>query len=167
MNVLHVLPDFPFPADNGARADVWSRIVAMKTLGYTIDVLVMAQKLRPASSHVAEVCRLVDSLQFIERRPLRKCIATRLPTFISRNSALSEHPLVRPYDVTIMEAEDTVAITDNPSLQTGLTVLRVHNDEIAYLREFLKLEENFTRRQFLRLELIRLKPYVRAAHERV
>jgi polysaccharide biosynthesis protein PslH len=167
MNVLHVMPDFPFPADNGARADVWSRIVAMKSLGHSIDVLVMAQKARPSPTHLMEVRRLVDNLHFVERRPLRYCLATRLPTYISRNATLSEHPLTREYDVTIMEAEDTIAITDNPSLRTGLKVLRVHNDEITYLREFLKAEENFTKRQFLRLELMRLKPFVRSVHERV
>lgn len=167
MNVLHVMPDFPFPANNGARADVWSRIVAMKALGYSIDALVMAQKLRPSQSDITQVRRAVDSLHFVERRPLRNCLATRLPTYISRNARLSEYPLAREYDVTIMEAEDTIAITDNPSLRTGLTVLRVHNDEITYLREFLNAEENFARRQFLRLELMRLKPFVPLAHERV
>jgi glycosyltransferase involved in cell wall biosynthesis len=161
------MPDFPFPPDNGARADVWSRIVAMKSLGYSIHLLVMAQKLQPSPSHVTAVRRVVDSLHFVERRPLRKCVATRRPTYISRNTTLSEHPLTRAYDVTIMEAEDTVAITENPSLRTGLKVLRVHNDEIMYLREFLTLEESFIRRQFLRLELMRLKAYVRAAHEKV
>jgi polysaccharide biosynthesis protein PslH len=167
MNVLHVMPDFPFPTNNGARADVWSRIVAMKSLGYRIDVLVMAQKLRPSPSHLRQVCEVVDGLHFVERRPLRKCLATRFPTYISRNATLSEHPLTREYDVTIMEAEDTLAITDNPTLRTGQRVLRVHNDEITYLREFLKAEEDFTRRQFLRLELMRLRPFVRRAHERV
>src|SRR5947209_14748874 len=149
MNVLHVLPDFPFPADNGARADVWSRIVAMKSLGYSIDVLVMAQKLRPAPSHVTEVRRVVDNLHFVERRPLRKCLATRRPTYISRNATLSEYPLTRAYDVVILEAENTIPITENRSLRADFRVLRVHNDEITYLREFLTREENFTRRQFL------------------
>jgi polysaccharide biosynthesis protein PslH len=167
MNVLHVMPDFPLPADNGARADVWSRIVAMKTLGYSVDVLVMAQKIGPSPDNVAEVRHVVDSLHFVERRPLRKCMATRLPTYISRNGTLSECPLTREYDVTIMEAEDTIAITENPSLRTGMKVLRVHNDEITYLREFLKAEDSFAKRQFLRLELLRLKPFVRSAHERV
>lgn len=167
MNVLHVMPDFPLPADNGARADVWSRIVAMKSLGYSIDVLVLGQKIRPSPTYVTSVRRVVDSLHFVERRPLRKCLLTRQPTYISRNATLSDHPLTRDYDVTIMEAEDTIAITDNPTLCTGLRVLRVHNDEIRYLREFLKAEENFARRQFLRLELMRLKPFVQVAHERV
>jgi polysaccharide biosynthesis protein PslH len=167
MNILHVMPDFPFPADNGARADVWSRIVAMKSLGYRIDVLVMAQKLRPSPAHVREVRQVVEGLHFVERQPLRKCLASRLPTYISRNATLAQYPLTKDYDVTILEAEDTLAITDNPTLHTGQRVLRVHNDEVTYLREFLKAEEDFARRQFLRLELMRLKPLVRMAHERV
>jgi len=167
MNVLHVMPDFPLPADNGARADVWSRIVAMKSLGYVIDVLVIGQRVRPTLTSMTQLRRVVDSLHFVQRLPLLNCLATREPTYISRNARLSEYPLTKQYDVTIMEAEDTIGVMENPTLRTSLKVLRVHNDEITYLREFLKVEENFAKRQFLRLELLRLKPFLHSAHQRV
>jgi glycosyltransferase involved in cell wall biosynthesis len=66
-----------------------------------------------------------------------------------------------------MEAEDSLPICDNPSLKTALRVLRVHNDEIAYMWEFAKAEENFLKRQFVRLEALRMIPYARSAHRRV
>ncbi|UWZ83719.1 glycosyltransferase family 4 protein [Occallatibacter riparius] len=167
MKILHVIPDFPFPPDNGARADVWSRLVAMKSLGYSVDVLVMAQKRTPSPEQISAVRDVVDSLHFIEPKPRYKCIVTRLPTYIARSASLIEHRLTSEYDVTLMEAEHTFAITQNPTLRTKRTVVRVHNDEIAWLREAMKLEESTLRKQILRLELARLKPFVRHVHQRV
>ena len=167
MKILHVIPDFPFPPDNGARADVWSRIVAMKSLGYSVDVLVVAQKRTPSAEEISQVRHVVDSLHFIEPKPRYKCIVTRMPTYIARSASLTEHRLTKEYDLTLMEAEHTFAITQNPTLRTKRTVVRVHNDEIAWLREAMKLEENRARKQLLRLELMRLKPFIRAVHERV
>src|SRR5258708_16782119 len=167
MKVLHVMPDFPCPPDNGARADIWARLQAMSRLGYEIHVLVMAQKIRPKERHVAELRSVVSNLQFVERHPLRKCLATVTPTYISRNVTLSQLPLTEQYDLTLMEAEDALPICDNPSLKTALRVLRVHNDEISYMWEFAKATESFLRRQFIRLEALRLIPYSKGAHRRV
>ena len=167
MKILHVIPDFPFPPDNGARADVWSRLVAMKSLGYSVDVLVIAQKRAPSPTQIEEVRKLVDSVHLIEPKPRYKCILSRMPTYIARSASLTEHRLTREYDLTLMEAEHTFAITQNPTLRTKRTVVRVHNDEIAWLREAMKLEENAARKQLLRLELFRLKPFIRQVHERV
>jgi len=167
MKILHVMLDFPYPPDNGARADVWGRLLAMKRLGYQVDALVMAQKRKPEEHHMVETRKVVRNVKFVERLPLRKCLATIAPTSVSRNSKLSEIPLVEHYDLTIMEAEDTIAICDNPSLDTRMRVLRVHNDEIAYLREFGKAEERFLKRQFIRLEILRLIPFVKSVPRRV
>ena len=167
MKILHVMPDLPCPPDNGARADIWARLQAMKGLGYSVHALVMTQKIPPKERHVAEMRSLVSSLQFVERRPLRACLATLTPTYISRNSGLCELLLTEQYDLTLMEAEDSLPICDNPSLKTALRVLRVHNDEIAYMWEFAKAEENFLKRQFVRLEALRMIPYARSAHRRV
>jgi glycosyltransferase involved in cell wall biosynthesis len=167
MKILHVMPDFPYPPDNGARADIWARLLAMKRLGYTVHAVVMAPKVKPEDRNVAEMRAVVNSLRFVERLPLSKCLASIRPTYISRNSMLSKFPLTDQYDVTLMEAEDTLPICDNPSLNTNLRVLRVHNDEVTYLREFAKAEERFLKRQFIRLEVLRLMLFAASAYRRV
>ena len=139
----------------------------MKHLGYAVHALVMAQKSVPKDRHVEEMLSLVTSLQFVKRRPLLKSLATITPTYISRNCGLSELPLKDQYDLTLMEAEDALPICDNPSLKTTLRVLRVHNDEVSYMWEFAKAEENFLRRQFTRLEALRMIPYSKSAYRRV
>src|SRR5262249_48020624 len=83
------------------------------------------------------------------------------------NSRLSELRLAEDYDLTLMEAEDTLPICDNPLLRTTRRVLRVHNDEIAYMWEFAKAEENFLRKQFIRLEALRMVPFSKSTHLRV
>ena len=167
MKILHVMPDLPCPPDNGARADVWARLVAMNRLGYRVHALVMAGKMAPEDRHVDEMRTLVSSLKFVERRPLRECLASITPTYISRNFGLKEVPLTESYDLTLMEAEDAIPVCDNPSLNTKLRVLRVHNDEISYMWEFAKAEERFLRKQFIRLEALRMVPFSRSAHRRV
>ncbi len=76
MNVLHVMSEFPCPPDNGVRADIWVRLRAMARLGYSIDTVVMRQKLLPDAHHVAELRSLVRELRFVERQPLRECLAS-------------------------------------------------------------------------------------------
>lgn len=167
MNVLHVMSEFPCPPDNGVRADIWVRLRAMARLGYSIDTVVMRQKLLPDAHHVAELRSLVKELQFVERQPLRKCLASVDPTAVARNKALAELPLHRQYDVTLAEGDDTSPIFENPRLQTKLRVLRVHNDETTYLKEIAKTEETFLRRQFCRLEALRFALFSRSAYNRV
>jgi len=166
MKILHVMPDLPCPPDNGARADVWARLRAMHRLGHSVDALVMAQKVTPKEHHLADMRRLVSNLRFVERRPLRECFASITPTCIARNSKLSEVALTEQYDLTLMEAEAAVPICDNPSLKTRMCVLRVHNDEIRYMWQFAKAEESFLRKQFIRLEALRMVPFSKSAYRR-
>lgn len=167
MKVLHVMPDLPCPPDNGARADIWARLGAMQRLGYTVHALVVAPKSDPSDRHVEEMMTRVASLQFVKRRSILSSLATVIPTYIKRNFSLAESPLHDHYDLTLMEAENALPVCDNPSLKTALRVLRVHNDEVAYMWKFAKAEENFLRRQFVRLEALRMIPYSRSVHRRV
>lgn len=167
MKVLHVMPHFPCPPDNGARADIWARLGAMKRLGYSVDAIVIEHESNPPARYVDEMLTRVASLQFVERRPLLNSLATAKPTYIKRNSTLAELPLTEQYDLTLMEAENALPICDNPSLKTALRILRIHNDEVAYMREWARTEENFLRRQFVRLEALRMISYSKSVHRRV
>lgn len=143
---------------------MWARLGAMTRLGHSIDVLVMKQKLMPEQRYVAELCGLVNDLQFVERRPLRKCMATIAPTAVARNTALAKLPFRQQYDLTLAEGDDIVPIFDNPGLQTKLRVLRVHNNESAYMRECAKTETSLVRKQLWRMEAVRFVPFSRSAY---
>jgi glycosyltransferase involved in cell wall biosynthesis len=166
INILQVMPEFPCPPDNGIRADIWDRLRAMRRLGYRVHALVVKQKTSPDKSYVQQMRDLVENLDFIERRALRQSLITIAPTFASCNCLLAEFPLTQKYDVVLVEGEHVVSIYDNPRLQVDLRVLRVHNDESAYLWELAKTERRILRRQFLRLEALRQLPYSASAYRR-
>jgi polysaccharide biosynthesis protein PslH len=167
MKILHVMSEFPCPSLNGIRADIWDRIRAMCRLGHRIDTVVMKQKLPPEAHDVAHLRQYVNSLEFVERRPLRRCLATIRPTAVARNGALADLRLCREYDVTLAEGDDTLPIFENPRLQTKQRVLRVHNNEAAYYWAAGKTEENFLRKQFCRLEALRFLAFSRLAYRLV
>jgi glycosyltransferase involved in cell wall biosynthesis len=167
MKVLHVMPEFPYPPDAGGRADIWNRLRIMSQLGYGIDGLVMEQKRVPEEQHVAEMWRFVGNMQFVARRPLRSCLATIVPTASALNNTLADLRLHEQYDVTLAEGESVWSIFDNPTLQTKIRVLRVHNNESKYMWLNAKTEERFLRRQFCRLEALRFVPFSRSAYRRV
>jgi len=75
MKILHVMSEFPYPPDNGVRADIWGRLQTMSHLGHTIDALVMNTKRVPTSGDTAEMRRFVNDLKFIDRTPLRPLLA--------------------------------------------------------------------------------------------
>lgn len=167
MKMLHVMSEFPYPPNNGMRADIWDRIRAMSRLGYSIDIVVTSQKPAPETRHVAELRALVSGLQFVERRPLRKCLATVAPTLIARNKTLAEVPLRGQYDLTLAEGDGAFPIFENPQLQTTLRVLRVHNNESAWMWAAAKTEEGFLRKQLCLLEALRFVPFSRSAYRHV
>ncbi|HEY2360342.1 MAG TPA: glycosyltransferase family 4 protein [Candidatus Angelobacter sp.] len=167
MKVLHVMPEFPNPPDAGGRADMWNRLRVMCGLGYGIDVLVMDQKRVPEERHVADMRHLVNTLQFVPRRPLRRCIATIVPTTSARNGTLADLCLDKQYDITLAEGENACSIFDNPTLRTKARVLRVHNNESRYMWLNAETEEGFFMRQFCRLEALRFVLFSRSVYRRV
>jgi glycosyltransferase involved in cell wall biosynthesis len=136
-------------------------------LGCKVDAIVMEQKLRPADAHMSAMRSITNSVRFVERLPLRKCLATITPTFVACNGMLSRVPLSEEYDATIIESEYCLPICENPSLKTHWRVLRLHNDEVAYAREYAGAEERFLRRQFNRLEALRMARYCGSAQRKV
>ena len=164
MKVLHVMSEFPYPPDSGIRADVWNRLRAMNRLGYSIHALVIKQKATPEAQHVAEMRCLVARLQWVERRPLQRCVAGIIPAQVKCNHALAKLPLSEPYDLTLMESENVFPICDNPRLRTKRRVLRVHNNESTYMWNLAKAEESFLREQVWRLEALRFLSFSKYAY---
>lgn len=167
MRVLHVISECPYPPNNGGRADVWARIEAMAELGYAIDLVIMTPDGSVSEEAATHILRYVKSLRIVRQYSTRSRVATMAPTRVSRNARLKRLPLDQTYDLTLMEAEDSVPILDNPTLRSALCVLRVHNNERRYMADLSKAEEKFLRRQFFRMESWRFEAYSRAAFRRV
>jgi glycosyltransferase involved in cell wall biosynthesis len=167
LRVLHVMKELPYPPNDGFRADMWDRVRTMSRLGYSIHALVMAPK-EPVEQHRLTVLRsLVERLDFVERSPMRRSLATFVPTLVSRNNTLATLPLSAQYDITLAETEHVLPIFSNPQLRTKLRVLRVHNSEAKYMWELAQTEERFGWKLFFSLEALRFLPFVKSAHRSV
>jgi glycosyltransferase involved in cell wall biosynthesis len=167
MKILHVMTEFPYPPDAGIRGDIWSRVRTLHRLGHSIDAIVMQQKLIPETQHVAKMRQIVNSLSFVERQPLRTSLATTIPTMVALNKTLASLQLRERYDITLVESERVYSIFDNPTLQTKIRAVRVHNNESRYMWVSGRTEEAFLRRQFCRFEALRFVPFSRSVYRRV
>ena len=110
MRVLHVISECPYPPNNGGRADTWARVTAMADLGFATDLVIMTPHGTISEDAASHVLKYVSSLRIIEQYSTRSCAATIAPTRISRNARLTELAFNHSYDLTLMEAEDTVSI---------------------------------------------------------
>lgn len=90
-----------------------------------------------------------------------------MPTAAARNVGLAEMQLSGQYDLAVAEGDDTLPVFHNPSLQTKLRALRVHNDESRYLWAFAQTEESFLRRQLCRVDALRFRRFSRHAYRRL
>jgi polysaccharide biosynthesis protein PslH len=127
----------------------------------------MQQKRIPEERHVAEMRKFVSNLWFVPRRPLRVSLTTTVPTMVALNKTLASLRLSEQYDITLAESERELSIFDNPTLQTKIRALRVHNNESRYMWLNAKTEEGFLTRQFCRLEALRFIPFSRSAYRRM
>ncbi len=136
----------------------------MGHLGHRIDALVMKTNPPPEEHSIAELRRLVNSVQFVERRPMRQCLATVTPTSVACNKPLAELQLDDQYDITLAEGDSTLPIFSNPRLKTRLRALRVHNNESVRAWATARTEEGFLRSQLCRFEALRFLFFSRFAY---
>jgi len=133
--ILIVASDFPYPTNHGARMDIWGRILALKQLGFYID-LVATVKEQPCDEDLAIVGNIVSGSVIICQRKIRLIdLLSMEPLQVKSRSMLKELPLQLYYDIVLLESEYSLSILDNTSLRVGEIVLRVHNDEEKYLKE--------------------------------
>lgn len=133
--ILIVASDFPYPTNHGARMDIWGRMLALKQLGFYID-LVATVKEKPGDEELAMVRKIVSGDVIICQRKVRFIdLLSIQPLQAKSRGLLKKIPLERDYDILLLESEYNLSILDNPSLRVGEIVLRIHNDEEKYLRE--------------------------------
>jgi glycosyltransferase involved in cell wall biosynthesis len=139
----------------------------MRRLGYAIHLLVMSPKGQVDEMALAELRSLVGRVDFVERSPMRRSLATSAPTLVSRNSSLADVSLSDEYDMTLAESEHVMPIFDNPRLRTRLRVLRVHNHESKYMWELARSDERPGWKVFFALEALRYRRFARTAYRKL
>lgn len=149
--ILVVSPDFPYPPTDGARADIWGRLQALKALGYTVEMIATVKSL-PDDESLREIRKICSNVQIIERRRKWRSMLSLRPFQLISRLDLQNAPLSASYDAAILEGEYVTTILKNKSFDTRVRILRVHNDSARNFEQLAKSETSFLRCIFYRME---------------
>jgi polysaccharide biosynthesis protein PslH len=156
--ILIVANDFPYPPHHGAAVDIWGRILSIKRLGFTLD-LIATVKSRPIQADIDAVQAVVSHLWILDRDVRLSASLFLTPFQVRSRRALKEVALTEKYDAVLLESEHVGPILENVSLQAKARILRSQNDEARYFRELSKSSRNWKERLFYKLEAVRFDKY--------
>lgn len=154
--ILVVAPDFPYPPNHGGRVDVWKRILALKDLGYKIDLLVTIKE-PPSKEDIDIVKNTVDNIIIVNRHKMTKGLFSLRPHQVENRSAFISAKLPNSYDYALLEGSPCEAALRNPSLKAKHIILRVHNDEALYFKKLGDSTKSKLKSLYYYLESIKFK----------
>ena len=156
--ILIVAGFFPYPCYFGGAFDVYGRIVALKQLGYTID-LVSTCKVHPPDKDIAEVQSLVDNIYIVERKNRFIDLFHPEPLQAVSRKKLKNVTLHNAYDLVVLEAESMAPILDNKSLHAAKIAVRIHNDESKYFFQLGGSTGSILKKLYYYLDAFKFKRY--------
>lgn len=166
MKVLHVSPDFPYPANHGGRVDIWGRMIALRRMNCDVDLIATYNKIPPLND-LDKVRGYASSVRLVRRSSNWRGVLSSRPIQYESRKGLADVPLQDEYDIVLLEGESTAAILDNLSLRAKATILRVQNDEAEYQRQMARSTKSIFRKLYYRQEAIRYEKFSRSIFSRV
>lgn len=166
LRILLVAGDWPFPANHGARVDVWGTLRALSALGHRVD-FVATVKTTPSSDAVAAVAEHAASVRFVQRRANSAGVLSMLPVQVATRTPLRNVPLSGQYDAVLLEGDFGAPILDNPHLQCRRRILRVHNDESSFFKQLASSARSAFERVYYRVEAARCRRWCPKLMKRV
>jgi len=152
---IHIVAfDVPFPADYGGAIDVFYRIKALKTLGYsiTLHVFEYGRGRQVALEELATVIyykRATSFIHLFSRRPY--IVQSRINQTLLNNLLHDDAPI-------LFEGLHTCYYLEHPKLAEQCTLVRMHNIEHEYYGG-LQAAHSFFKKLFFWLEKVKLKKY--------
>ena len=156
LEILYVCTDFPYPPINGGLVDMWNRILALRDLGVTVDLIVTVAT-EPDDSARRKVANCVRRLIFSRRaRGIRGLFSVKAGQAAIRRD-LRDVELIENYDVVLMQTEFVSEILNNRTLSAKATIIRVDNDEHAYYLQTGRAERSWIWKLFYFQEAVRVR----------
>lgn len=149
--ILVVSNDYPYPPTHGAAVDMWGRILALRQLGYVVD-LAATVRIAPRPSEIEVVRGVVDKLFLLERNRGLLSFVSSTPFQVRSRIGLRNLILVDQYEGVLLESEHVASILQNPSLKASVKILRLHNDESKYFSELSRSSRKWRDRFFYNAE---------------
>jgi polysaccharide biosynthesis protein PslH len=156
--ILVVASDFPYPPHHGAAVDMWSRILSLKRLGFTLDLIATVRS-HPKQEDMDVVRAFVEQLWIVERDRGISAALALTPFQVRSRAALKNVALTEAYDVALLESEYVAPILENVSLKAKVRILRSENAQARYFREMSGSAEGWSERCFYRAEALKFDSY--------
>ncbi len=164
--ILITVGFLPYPCYFGGAFDVYGRMVALKKLGYSID-LVCTCKTQPSEADIETVKQVVDTI-YITGRKNRVIDLLRIePLQAASRRSLKTVPLDKAYDLVVLESESTAPILENKTLEASKIALRVHNNESKYFFQLGGSTANIFKKLYYYLDAIKFKIYSKKIFSKV
>jgi polysaccharide biosynthesis protein PslH len=156
MKILVVSPDFPYPPNHGGRVDIWVRLQVLERMGITVDLLATS-KFSPTTIELETVQKVVRNVWVLKRRSQWWHLLSYAPLQAVSRYELTKVKLNEDYDAVLLEGEYVEPVLRNRNLKTKKVFLRVHNDEIAFLKQLSLSTNNILKRIYYYSESQKIK----------
>lgn len=157
-SILVVAMDFPYPPGHGSAVDMWARVLVLKEMGYRVDLLATANEM-PSEDLLRFVRGQVGNLWILPRRRGLRSTLSFLPFQVRSRIDLQNIQLNQHYDAVILESEYVAAFLKNPAARNAKIILRVHNEQITYFREFAEGSTSWLKKIYYYSESLKFRFY--------
>jgi glycosyltransferase involved in cell wall biosynthesis len=126
---------------------MWTRVLVLKEMGYCVDLLATVNEM-PNEDLMQTVRQHVGSLWIVLRRRSLTSVLSFLPFQVLSRIGLKDVVLDQHYDAIVLESEYVAAILKNPGVRQAKLILRVHNEQVGYFREFAEGSANWLKKLY-------------------
>ena len=156
-NHLHIVThDVPWPADFGGVVDLFYKIKALHNLGIKIHLHCFTAG-RPEQKILNNYCA---SVQYYQRKKGLAGFSMRIPYIVnSRKDDTLLKDLEKDNYPILLEGIHSTYFLQHNKLKHRKVFVRLHNVEYKYYEQLAKLETNFARKTYFKMESRLLKKY--------
>ncbi len=157
MKSIHVISfDVPYPYDYGGVIDVYHRCKALKESGYHVHLHCFEY----GRSERNELLDIADIVDYYKRKNSIKSLLSFSPFIVkSRSSQELLNTLLKDKAPILFEGQHTTALLNHKALKKRIKLIRSHNVEHDYYRQLAKVEKNWFKRLFFKIEAYKLKQH--------
>ena len=159
MKSIHVISfDVPYPYDYGGVIDVYHRCKALKESGYYVHLHCFEY----GRGERKELLDVADVVDYYKRKNSLKSLLSFSPFIVkSRSSQELLNTLIKDKAPILFEGQHTTALLNHKALKHRIKLIRSHNVEHDYYRQLAKVEKNWFKRLFFKIEAYKLKQHER------
>ncbi|MGB0934257.1 MAG: hypothetical protein ACPGU5_08235 [Lishizhenia sp.] len=159
MKSIHVISfDVPYPYDYGGVIDVYHRCKALKESGYYVHLHCFEY----GRGERKELLDVADVVDYYKRKNSLKSLLSFSPFIVkSRSSQELLNTLIKDKAPILFEGQHTTALLNHKALKNRIKLIRSHNVEHDYYRQLAKVEKNWFKRLFFKIEAYKLKQHER------